>query len=87
MVDLGKKKGYEPIYCSFGLNVFFVDARYYERFGIEDNSATALWTEPHPFVRQFDRSPEGRPGHPFSEGNEYIEVGDVRIKKKFVFDR
>ncbi|MEN8182597.1 MAG: hypothetical protein ABFS46_08690, partial [Myxococcota bacterium] len=43
--ELAKKKGYELIHCmSYGPNAFFVDARYYDRFGISDNSPEAMFT-------------------------------------------
>ena len=45
LVDLGKKKGYELVFCN-GLNLFFVDAQYFPSFGIEDNSPTTLYRPP-----------------------------------------
>jgi hypothetical protein len=44
MVDLGKKKGYELVHVMRkGPNIIFVDAPYFSRFGIEDNSAAAMY--------------------------------------------
>jgi hypothetical protein len=47
MYELGRKKGYELIYVeSQGMNAFFVDAKYFGRFGIRDNSPRRLY-RPH----------------------------------------
>jgi hypothetical protein len=47
LYDLGKKKGYELVYCdSSDSNAFFVDQRYYGRFGIADNSPVRLYRPP-----------------------------------------
>ena len=85
MVNLGKKKGYELVYCNVGLNAFFVDAKYFQRFGIEDNSAEALFVDAIP--RRPGADLQGRPGYPFKKGNEYLDFGHVKIKKKFIFSR
>ena len=37
LYELGKKKHYELVYAN-RVNLIFVDEKYYERFGIEDNS-------------------------------------------------
>ncbi|MEW6268670.1 MAG: hypothetical protein AB1689_05160 [Thermodesulfobacteriota bacterium] len=89
LYDLGKKKGYELVYHNrFGNNAFFVDGRYFERFGIADNSPAALFHEPHAAVKLvLDRSPEGRNGVPFAPGNEVLRWGELVIPKKFRFDR
>jgi len=78
LTNLGKKKGYELLYCmSWGPNAFFVDAQYFERFGIEDNSPEALFKmkpkEPVPFVMPST-------GKPF-------EHGPFTVEKKWVLDR
>lgn len=45
--ELGKEKGYELIYVeSGGVNAFFVDKKYYRRFGLTDNSPLRLY-HPH----------------------------------------
>ena len=42
--DLAKEKGYELIYVEKrGINLFFVDKKYYKRFGIKDNSPKKLY--------------------------------------------
>jgi len=85
MYELGKRKGYEAIYCSYGINLFFVDKKYFRRFGIRDNSPGALWKEPPAPVRALSRAPQGRGDVPFEQ--PYLDFGHVRIEKKFIFDR
>jgi hypothetical protein len=47
LYELGKKKGYELVYAdSLCRNLFFVDAPYFERFGLEDNSPMRLYQPP-----------------------------------------
>lgn len=41
MARLGKKKGYELVSCTTN-NAFFVDAKYFDLFGISDNSVEEL---------------------------------------------
>ncbi|MEE2664434.1 MAG: hypothetical protein VX681_09995 [Myxococcota bacterium] len=44
LYKLAKRKGYELVYSmSFGPDAFFVDKKYYDRFGIEDNSPAKLF--------------------------------------------
>ena len=58
--DLGKKKGYELVYCeSQGMNLFFVDEKYFDRFGIDDNSPLKLYRPPSQ-NQGFGRGPGGR---------------------------
>ncbi len=85
MIKLGKKKGYEPVHSTGGFNLFFVDREYFPRFGIEDNSAEALYTRWPPEADKFNRDPEGRGEVPFSK--PYLTHRNVRIEKKFIFDR
>ena len=72
-----------------GSNLFFVDAQYFERFGIEDNSPERLF-------RPFNFSPalgpedlhllmteDGRAKPPAED----ILLPEVRIPKRFRFDR
>jgi hypothetical protein len=64
LYELGKKKGYELVYCTKGgLNLFFVDKQYYARFGIRDNSPAKLYRPPLYGVGKGGRAPNGR-GHP-----------------------
>ena len=85
MIKLGKKKGYEPIYNTGGFNLFFVDRPYYPRFGIKDNSAAALYKKWQSRADQWNRDPEGRGEVPFE--NPYLDVGRIKIPKKFIFHR
>ena len=85
--DLAKKKGYELIYqMKDGGNAFFVDAKYFPRFGIADNSPTKLFREPADWVKKLD-SGQGRNGVPFDEDKRYLEWKDLKIEKKFILDR
>jgi hypothetical protein len=64
LYELGKKKGYELVYCeSQGTNLFFVDARYFKRFGITDNSPKRLYRVPTYGIPGSGRAPNGL-GHP-----------------------
>jgi hypothetical protein len=68
IANLGKSKGYELVACTKN-NAIFVDAKYFERFEIEDNSPTALRTDESAithifcgydgtvFIRGYGRSP------------------------------
>ena len=87
MIALGLDKGYRPIYVTDGgFNLIFVDEPYFERFGVRDNSATALYKAPDPASnRLFNKDPEGRGDVPFA--NPYLEFGEVRIEKKFLSHR
>ncbi len=85
MIRLGKKKGYEPIYNTGGFNLFFVDREYYPRFGIKDNSASALYKKWQPQADQWNRDPQGRGDAPFE--NPFLDSGQIEIPKKFIFDR
>ena len=58
---LGKKKGYELVYCdSKGVNLFFVDKKYFHLFDIPDNSPTALYNPPQFGLVTGGRAPNGR---------------------------
>ncbi|NOZ86185.1 MAG: hypothetical protein GXP49_07945 [Deltaproteobacteria bacterium] len=47
LYELGKKKGYKLVYMEKrGINAFFVDKKYYDRFNIKDNSPARLY-HPH----------------------------------------
>jgi hypothetical protein len=79
MVDLGKKKGYELIHVMrLGPNIIFVDAPYFSRFGIEDNSATAMW-------RPRSKIPPDPMSYP--PGKQVLKVDAFTIPKKWVQDR
>ena len=54
LYELGKKKGYELVYhMTDGPNAFFVAEEYFDRFGIEDNSPSALFNHPPPRRRAY----------------------------------
>jgi hypothetical protein len=90
LCDLGRRKGYELVAANDpGSNLFFVDARYFERFGIRDNSPERLF-------RPFNFTPalgpqdlhvvmteDGRAKPPAED----IVLDEVRIPKRFRFDR
>lgn len=86
--ELGKRKGYEMIYqMKEGGNVFFVAKEYFPLFGIEDNSPEKLFRPPADWVKALDTSPQGRNGVPFDEKSRYLTYKDLKIEKKFIFDR
>lgn len=87
MIKLGKEKGYEPLYVpDGGFNLFFVDQRYFDRFGIADNSPAALYKTANAEAEHyFNRDPHGRGEVPFED--PYLDFGHVKIKKEFLFDR
>jgi hypothetical protein len=63
MYLLGKSKGYELVYCtSDGVNAFFVDAVYAERFEIPADPVAAFYRLPTYGVEGLGRAPNGR-GH------------------------
>ena len=62
-----------------------VDAPYFERFGITANESTDLYKPADAANQIFNRDPEGRGEVPFRA--PYLDFGNVRIKKQFVFDR
>jgi hypothetical protein len=83
--ELGKSKGYELIGTnSRGLNLFFVDRKYYPRFGLKDNSPAALYRpyESYFFFRPADVRNGSRPGP-----SPDIVMPETRIRKRFRFDR
>jgi hypothetical protein len=62
LYELGQRKGYELVHCNtYGANLFFVDRRYYRRFGIVDNSPARMYRVPQ--YGHHGRAPNGR-GHP-----------------------
>lgn len=81
MVELAKKKGYELVHhMSYGPNLFFVDARYFDRFGIEDNSAEALMSPELAKIIE-TQGVEPKLGKPF------LEWKGFQIEKKLRHDR
>ncbi len=83
LYDLGKKKGYELVYANqAGNNLFFVDAKYYERFGLEDNSPKRFYRPPAFGLESGGRAPNGR-GLPKWESRPNITWKELIIKKEF----
>lgn len=61
LYDLGKKKGYELVHASRnGVNLFFVDKKYFDRFGIQNNSPEVFYRAPEFGYKQGGRAPNGR---------------------------
>jgi len=98
LYDLGKEKGYELIYVEKnGVNLFFVDRKYYNLFGLTDNSPATLYRLPLYGLTSGGRAPNGR-GHPPFETyrpktrnifkrffpRRYLPVKNIRIEKKIV---
>jgi hypothetical protein len=78
MVDLGEKKGYELIHVMrTGPNIIFVDAPYFDRFGIEDNSATAMWRSGVGVLEEPTRYPKGK---------RTLKIDAFEIQKKWNLD-
>jgi hypothetical protein len=72
--ELARKKGYELLHCmSVGPNALFVDAQYFDRFGISDNSPEALFQA---------WSLAAEPPPPFPEGKKTLPVDAFEIEKK-----
>ena len=84
LYELGKQKGYELVYCTkSGINLFFVDRSYYDRFGIEDNSPATLYHPPAFGLESGGRAPNGR-GWPRAETRGALGYGGAKISKQFV---
>jgi hypothetical protein len=82
---LGQRKGYELIGTNYrGVNLFFVDRTYYPRFGLRDNSP-ARFFRPYNFGTPF--APEDIAAGTAPPRPRDLVLDEVRIKKKFRFDR
>jgi hypothetical protein len=90
LYELGKRKGYELVAVNErGINLFFVDARYYGRFAIKDNSPQRLF-RPYNYNRPLGpqdlhqiMSEDRRALPPAVD----IVQDEVRIEKRFRLDR
>jgi hypothetical protein len=87
LYNLAKKKGYELVYYGTGPNAFFVDAKYYERFGIEDNSPETMAAKIPPEFWKNVRVAAGRDGVPWPPGKSILTWKNLVIEKKFLHDR
>ncbi len=99
LYELGKRKGYELVHCeSRGVNLFFVDEKYFRRFGLKDNSPSRLYRMPAyggqlgraangrgwPAWDRLVEKPDGTVERPFANDLVWDEV---RIQKKWALDR
>jgi hypothetical protein len=95
--ELGRKKGYELVHVeSSGANLFFVDRRYFGRFGIRDNSPARMYRPPRYGLTCGGRAPNGRGWPPyetfrlapfgFKPFDRPLHVGTVQIPKVMVID-
>jgi hypothetical protein len=91
LYELGKKKGYELLYGEKnGVNLFFVDAIYYDRFGIRDNSPEKIF---RPYKRRYYVSLEqlsalvDEEGRPRSPHDKDLVWDEVRIEKRFLMNQ
>ena len=88
LYELGKKKGYELLYqLSYGPNIIFVDEKYFDRFGIADNSPSKIYRQLPPEVMNRRRVQVGRNGVPWPKGKRKLVWKNLEIKKKFILDR
>lgn len=86
LYELGKKKGYELIYVTpSGINLIFVEKKYYALFGLKDNSPQKMYRPPQYGEAPAGRAPNGK-GWPMYEkqGSQDLEIGQFRIPKKMV---
>ncbi len=95
LYELGKKKGYELVYCDKnGINLFFVDKKYFPLLGIKDNSPVTIYRPPQYGLDKGGRAPNGRGHFPFDSYKKKRHFGlteerfdqdtiieDVRVKK------
>jgi hypothetical protein len=91
MYELGRKKGYELLYAERnGVNLFFVDAIYFDRFGIGDNSPERLY---RPYRGTYQVAPDrlsllvDEDGRPQPPQDHDLVWDEVRIEKRFLIDR
>jgi hypothetical protein len=91
LYELGKHKGYELVYAeSSGVNLFFVDAPYFRRFGIDDNSPERLY---RPLRGMFRVEPDAlssimnEDGTPLPPHDRDLVWEELRIHKRFLVGR
>ena len=84
LYELGKKKGYELVHASEnGVNLFFVAEKYFERFGIADNSPEAFYRAPAFGYMKGGRAPNGRGWLP-AESKGPLSYPGGQVGKVFV---
>ncbi|MCG6920671.1 MAG: hypothetical protein LJF15_06265 [Acidobacteria bacterium] len=85
---LGQKKGYELVYADrSGTSLYFVDRRYYPRFGLADNDPATLFVPRagFPLIKPSTLWRYVRPdGRPWEEAESELVRKDVRIRRTFV---
>jgi len=87
LYNLAKKKGYELVYhTKDGTNAFFVDKKYFPRFGIRDNSPEKLFNPLSEKLRTIFKDTMGPDMPLIPEGKEHLKH-QFKIKKKFIYDR
>lgn len=97
LYELGKKKGYELVHCSsMGINLIFVEKKYFARLGIKDNSPEAMYRWGLPGMPTIGRGPHGAGHRPWDtyeieQNGKRIKPyagdltwGEIRIPRKFV---
>ncbi len=80
LYELGKRKGYELVYASpRGLNLFFVDGKYFGRLGIRDNSPARIYRPPGYLSGRGGKPGNGRGpgGWGHNRYDTYEEIVDV----------
>jgi hypothetical protein len=91
MYELGKKKGYELVYTNNDKpHLLFVKKEYFRRFGIRDNSPSALYqtTPGFTYLPSYAlRSVAYNNGRLIPPYNKDLTYDEVRIKRKFIFHR
>ncbi len=81
LYELGKKKGYELVHASsMGINLIFVEKKYFGRLGIRDNSPATLyrWGKGIAGMTNFGRGPDGAGHRPWDIYE--IEQNGQRVK-------
>jgi hypothetical protein len=79
MAALARSRDYELVAVE-AANAFFVDAKYYEMFGIEDNSVNTLWTDRSAVTHIFC----GYDGTVFVRGNRVLPWQGISYKESKV---
>ena len=84
LYELGKRKGYELVYTmSWGPNAFFVDAKYFDRFGVSDNSPVNMLSALHKKANE-RREQEGLLP---DIGEPFLIWKRLKIEKKWILGR
>ncbi len=79
MTKLAKSKGYELV-AATSANAIFVDSKYFDLFGIEDNSVSQIWTNQSAITHIFC----GFDGTVFLAGYRKLPWQDIALKESRV---